>query len=62
MALVLHAKLHALAAMPPAQVAAVLMAAHAASRWTSLPLLYCCPYIQVGGGAAAGPLLLRRRP
>jgi cobalamin synthase len=60
MALVLHAKLHALAAMPAAQVAAVLMAAHTASRWTSLPLLYCCAYIQVGrAAAAAAPLLLR---
>lgn len=53
MALVLHIKLHTLAVMPVAQVAAALIAAHTASRWTSLPLIYCCTYVQVGGRPGA---------
>jgi adenosylcobinamide-GDP ribazoletransferase len=48
MVLVLHQKLHALAAFPLAEVAAVLVSAHCASRWTSIPLIYFCTYIQVG--------------
>lgn len=47
MLLVLHMKLHALAAFEATSVGAVLVAAHCASRWTSVPLLYCCKYIQV---------------
>lgn len=47
MLLVLHMKLHALAAFELTSVGAVLVAAHCASRWTSVPLLYFCTYIQV---------------
>jgi hypothetical protein len=47
MLLVLHMKLHALAAFELTSVGAVLVAAHCASRWTSVPLLYFCRYIQV---------------
>jgi hypothetical protein len=47
MLLVLHMKLHALAAFELTSVGAVLIAAHCASRWTSVPLLYFCRYIQV---------------
>jgi hypothetical protein len=47
MLLVLHMKLHALAALKVTSVGAVLVAAHCASRWSSVPLLYCCKYIQV---------------
>lgn len=46
MLLVLHMKLHALAALEVTSVAAVLVAAHCASRWSSVPLLYFCTYIQ----------------
>lgn len=46
MVLVLHMKLHALAAFKVTSVGAVLVAAHCASRWSSVPLLYCCNYIQ----------------
>lgn len=47
MLLVLHTKLHALAAFEASAVTAVLVAAHCASRWTSVPLIYVCTYIQV---------------
>jgi adenosylcobinamide-GDP ribazoletransferase len=47
MVLVIHQKLHALAAFPVAEAAAVLVSAHCASRWTSIPLIYFCTYIQV---------------
>jgi hypothetical protein len=47
MLLVLHMKLHALAAFELSAVGPALIAAHCASRWTSVPLLYCCTYIQV---------------
>ena len=50
--LVLYLKLHALQALAGADggggrlAAAALVAAHAASRWTSLPLISLCTYIQ----------------
>jgi hypothetical protein len=47
MALCLHMKLHALAALPVSSVGAVLVAVHCVSRWSSMPLMYCCTYIQV---------------
>lgn len=47
MLLILHMKLHALAAFDVTSVGAIVVAAHCASRWTSVPLLYCCTYIQV---------------
>lgn len=46
MALTLHCKLQALAALPAADVGAALVVAHTASRWTCLPLLRCCKYLQ----------------
>jgi hypothetical protein len=58
MLLVLHMKLHALAAFEASTVGAVLVAAHCASRWTSVPLLYCCKYIQVRPTLGTGLLLL----
>lgn len=45
-ALLLQVKLAALAALGPARAGAALVAAHAASRWTALPLTYACRYIQ----------------
>eukprot|EP00878_Enallax_costatus_P042810 GHUV01050292.1.p2 GENE.GHUV01050292.1~~GHUV01050292.1.p2 ORF type:complete len:175 (+),score=31.01 GHUV01050292.1:664-1188(+) len=48
MALVLHQKLHALAAFDLQLAGPVLIAAHCASRWSCVPLTYCCTYIQVG--------------
>lgn len=70
MLLVLHMKLHALAAFEATSVGAVLVAAHCASRWTSVPLLYCCKYIQVrttsdrtpAAAAAASVLSMPRCP
>eukprot|EP00878_Enallax_costatus_P038458 GHUV01043697.1.p1 GENE.GHUV01043697.1~~GHUV01043697.1.p1 ORF type:complete len:179 (+),score=66.35 GHUV01043697.1:231-767(+) len=46
MALVLHQKLHALAAFDLQLAGPVLIAAHCASRWSCVPLTYCCTYIQ----------------
>lgn len=46
MVLVLHQKLHALAAMDQDLVVGAMIAAHSVSRWTSVPLLYCLEYIQ----------------
>lgn len=50
MSLVLTIKLHCLATLvmntTPAGAAAALIAAHAASRWSSLPLIYLLHYIQ----------------
>lgn len=50
MGLVLHLKLHAIAAIAAAgttsAVVRALVVAHTTSRWTALPLLYCCTYIQ----------------
>ena len=52
MALVLSIKVQAIVALMaapgggPGLAAAALVAAHASSRWTSLPLLYLCTYIQ----------------
>jgi adenosylcobinamide-GDP ribazoletransferase len=52
--LALHAKLHALAALPAADVCAALVAVHAASRWSCAPLVYCCRYLQDEEDAKAG--------
>lgn len=57
MVLVLHMKLHALAALPASSVGAALVAVHCASRWSSVPLLYFCTYIQVGPAASIGPVM-----
>ncbi|PNH03985.1 Cobalamin synthase [Tetrabaena socialis] len=50
------AALAALAAGPggPAAAAAALVAVHAASRWTAIPLIYCCTYIQDDEDAKRG--------
>jgi len=50
MLLVLHQKLHALAAFDVRLTGPVLIAVHCASRWSSVPLLYFCTYIQVCAG------------
>ena len=42
----LQAKVAVLGALGPARGAAALVAAHAASRWSSLPLLWVLPYLQ----------------
>lgn len=52
MALVLHQKLHFLQAIAAgaggaSAVVRALLVAHCTSRWTALPLLYCCHYVQV---------------
>lgn len=47
MVLVLHQKLHALASYDLQLAGPILIAAHCASRWTSVPLIYFCTYIQV---------------
>lgn len=53
-ALALHAKLAVLGALGPARATAALIAAHAASRWTSLPLIYACTYLQDAEDAKRG--------
>ena len=54
MALVLHQKLHALAALPLVEVGSTLVVAHCISRWTCIPLIYFCTYIQVIDGSVGG--------
>lgn len=51
-------KLASLAALPPERVPAALVAAHALSRWTSVPLLWRLPYARPSGGMAE-PLAAR---
>ncbi|MBV8203210.1 MAG: adenosylcobinamide-GDP ribazoletransferase [Acidobacteria bacterium] len=56
-------KLAALTALPAAKAAAALIAAHTASRWSSLPLLWRLPYARPAGGLArplAGQVTARR--
>jgi adenosylcobinamide-GDP ribazoletransferase len=50
--LLVAGKLAALTALPAANVAATLVAAHALSRWSSLPLLWRLPYARPAGGLA----------
>lgn len=45
-ALVLQAKVCVLGLLGPARAPAALIAAHAASRWTCLPLTYRCEFVQ----------------
>lgn len=53
-ALALQAKLCVLGALGPGRAGAALIAAHAASRWSVLPLVYACTYIQDDEDAKRG--------
>lgn len=50
----LQAKLAVLGTLGPGRAGAALVAAHAASRWTALPLTYCCHYLQDAEDAKRG--------
>lgn len=52
MLLVLHQKIHALEAIAMGDMGVggavrALVVAHTVSRWSALPLIYCCHYLQV---------------
>jgi adenosylcobinamide-GDP ribazoletransferase len=53
-ALTLFVKLAVLGALGPARAPAVLIAAHAASRWSALPLIYGSTYLQDSEDAKRG--------
>jgi hypothetical protein len=46
-------KVGALAALEPVAAQRALLLGHVLGRWTSLPLLFCSHYIQVGFSGAA---------
>lgn len=53
-ALALQVKLSVLGALGATKACAALVAAHTAARWTALPLIYCCTYLQDSEDAKRG--------
>jgi adenosylcobinamide-GDP ribazoletransferase len=60
--LVLLLKLGTLAALPPSQVIAALIAGHGASRWCAVMLVWRLPYVRLDDSSRAKPVVERIGP
>lgn len=60
--LVVLLKLSALAALPTSQAIAALIAAHGASRWCAVMLIWRLPYVRLDDSTRAKPVVVRIAP